>query len=289
MKIGKVGVVGAGMMGSEIALVFALSGAKVLLNDTAQANLERAMTRLEGALAKGVERGVYGATETETALANIETTTTLSAYGDRELVIEAVFEDRAVKAETFRKLDAVLPRPCLVASNTSTIPISVLAAAFAPERRSRFLGTHFFSPASRMKLVEVISGLETADETVARVMEALREAGKEPVRIKDVPGFAVNRLLHAFLIEAVRLVEEGVASPEDVDKCCRLGLGHPVGPFALMDIVKNSLTLQVQDILHDAYGARFLPRPLMRQMVEAGFDGRDAGRGWFDYGTRSSG
>lgn len=140
-----------------------------------------------------------------------------------------------------------------------------------------------------MKLVEVMPAFDTDESVMETVMETCREAGKEPIRVKDVVGFAVNRVLHALLIEATRLVEEGVATPADIDKACKLGLGHPVGPFELMDVVSNKLSLQVQDILHEAYGERFRPRPLYRQMVRAGLDGRRAGRGWYDYSTRSRG
>ncbi|HEX4984534.1 MAG TPA: 3-hydroxyacyl-CoA dehydrogenase family protein, partial [Burkholderiales bacterium] len=143
--------------------------------------------------------------------------------------------------------------------------------------------THFFSPVSRMKLVEVIPALDTAAATADAVIAACKEAGKTPIRVKDVVGFAVNRVLHAFMIEAVRLVEEGVATPEEIDIACKLGLGHPIGPFELSDAVTNKLSLQVQEILHGAYGPRFLPRPLLKSMVRAGYDGKKAGRGWYRY------
>ena len=155
-----------------------------------------------------------------------------------------------------------------------------LSAALAPERRAAFLGTHYFSPVSRMQLVEVIPGFETDPEISARIVELLRAIGKSPVMVKDVAGFAVNRLLHAMLIEAVKLVEEGVATPEDIDTACRLGLGHPVGPFSLMDVVTSDLCLQVQDILHEAYGERFRPPALLKQRVAAGYGGGRGRRGW---------
>ena len=159
-----------------------------------------------------------------------------------------------------------------------------MCASYLEERRRPlFLGTHFFSPVSRMKLVEVIPGLDTADETVVAVTAVCEEAGKTPVPIKDVVGFAVNRLIHIFWIEAMRLVEEGVATPEDIDTACKLGMGLPVGPFRLMDAVTNNLTLDVQEILHEAYGPRFMPRPLLKQMVKAGYNGRSAGKGWYRY------
>lgn len=271
------------MMGSEIALVFALAGKDVLLSDVSEDSLKRALDNLGKVLDKGAQRGFYPTEQKAPTLARIRTTTDLALYADRDLVIEAVFEDEKVKADTFRKLDAVCADACIIASNTSTISISGLAAHVKPARRSRFLGTHFFSPVSRMKLVEVIPGLDTAPETVEAAMAACKEAGKVPIRVKDVVGFAVNRILHAFMIEAVRLVEEGVATPEEIDLACKLGLGHPVGPFELSDAVTNNLSLQAQEIMHAAYGPRFLPRPLLKQMVQAGYNGKKAGRGWYRY------
>ena len=283
MAIDRVGVVGAGLMGSEIALVFALAGKDVLLSDVSEDSLKRALDNLGKVLDKGAQRGFYPTEQKAPTLARIRTTTDLALYADRDLIIEAVFEDEKVKADTFRKLDAVCADACIIASNTSTISISGLAAHVKPARRSRFLGTHFFSPVSRMKLVEVIPGLDTAPETVEAAMAACKEAGKVPIRVKDVVGFAVNRILHAFMIEAVRLVEEGVATPEEIDLACKLGLGHPVGPFELSDAVTNNLSLQAQEIMHAAYGPRFLPRPLLKQMVQAGYNGKKAGRGWYRY------
>ena len=283
MAIDRVGVVGAGLMGSEIALVFALAGRDVLLSDVSEDSLKRALDNLGKVLDKGSQRGFYPAEQKAPTLARIRTTTDLALYADRDLVIEAVFEDEKVKADTFRKLDAICAGACIIATNTSTISISGLAAYVKPARRSHFLGTHFFSPVSRMKLVEVIPGLDTAPEIVEAAMAACKEAGKVPIRVKDVVGFAVNRILHAFMIEAVRLVEEGVATPEEIDLACKLGLGHPVGPFELSDAVTNSLSLQAQEIMHAAYGPRFLPRPLLKQMVQAGYNGKKAGRGWYRY------
>jgi 3-hydroxybutyryl-CoA dehydrogenase len=281
--IDKVGVVGAGLMGSEIALVCALAGRQVVLSDTSEALLARAMDNLGKVMDKGLQRGFYQAGQKEEALGRIATSTDLEAFADCDLVTEAVFESEAVKAEVFRKLDAICKADAYIASNTSTISITGLASYVAPARRPRFLGTHYFSPVSRMKLVEVIPGIDTADDTVSTAMEFCRAIGKTPIRVKDVVGFAVNRMLHAFMIEAIRLVEEGVCTPEEIDIACKLGLGHPVGPFELSDAVTNKLCLQAQEIMHDAYGERFRPRPLLKQMVQAGYDGKKAGRGWYRY------
>lgn len=283
MAFEKIGVVGAGMMGAEIALVMALAGKNVLLTDRDQGLLDKATGKLGAVLDKGVERGFYEPADKERALANLAPTLDMGDYADRDMVIEAVFEDEDVKGEIFRALDGVVAKDCVLASNTSSISITVLSSYIAAEGRGRFLGTHFFSPVSRMKLVEVIPGLDTNDATIAEVMALCKSAGKTPVRVKDVVGFAVNRLIHTFWIEATRLVEEGVATPEDIDTACKLGMGLPIGPFRLMDAVTNNLTLDVQEILHEAYGPRFLPRPLLKQMVKAGHNGRRYGKGWYDY------
>ena len=283
---GKVGVVGAGLMGAEIALVYALAGYDVLLTDRGEAELSSALERLAGILDKGAARGFYKETDKSAALARIGTTTDLSRFADRDMVTEAVFDDEQIKAEIFRKLDRVCRPDALIASNTSSIAISTLASYVQPERRPRFIGTHYFSPVSRMKLVEVIPQFDTAEATVEQAMTYCREAGKTPIRVKDVVGFAVNRVLHAFLIEAVKLVEEGVATPEDIDLACKLGLGHPIGPFELLDVTTSSLSLQVQEILHQAYGERFRPPALLKQRVRAGYLGRKAGRGWLKSAER---
>lgn len=277
----KIGVVGAGLMGAEIALVFALAGHDVLLNDRDRTSLDRAMARLRTLMEKGVGRGLYKAEEVEPTLARIRTTAELGAFADREFVTEAVFEARDVKAAVLKALDEICPSATLIASNTSTIPISTLAADLPMARRPNFIGTHYFSPVSRMKLVEVIPGFDTAETTLEAAMSAMSEIGKTPIRVKDVAGFAVNRMLHAFIIEAVKLVEEGVAAPEDLDIACRLGLGHPIGPFALMDAVTSSLCVQAQEIMQEAYGERFRPPALLKQRVRAGYGGGKGKPGWF--------
>ncbi len=283
MTVQRIGVVGAGMMGAEIALVFALAGKEVLLSDADAGIREKVMARLEGVLAKGIKRGAYDNVQQDRALNGLTVTAELADFADRELVIEAVFEDAETKHEVFRQLDEICTAPCILASNTSTIPIAGLAQAISGERGKRFLGTHFFAPVSRMDLVEVIPGPATAEDILDAVMETCREAGKAPIRVKDVAGFAVNRALHAFLIEAARLIEEGVLSAEDLDTACKLGLGHPVGPCQMMDLAGNPLVLQVQKILEDAYGERFRPRPSLEKLVADGKDGRAAGAGWLIY------
>jgi 3-hydroxybutyryl-CoA dehydrogenase len=283
---GKIGVVGAGLMGAEIALVYALAGYDVLLSDRTDEALKAALDRLAGILDKGIVRGFYKEMEKSPALARIAVTTELARFADRDMVTEAVFEDEAVKAEIFHALDDICQPNALIASNTSSIAISTLASHLRAQRRPNFIGTHYFSPVSRMKLVEVIPHFDTAETTIEQAMGYCRDAGKTPIRVKDVVGFAVNRVLHAFVIEAIKLVEEGVATPEDIDLACKLGLGHPIGPFELMDVTTSNLSLQVQEILHAAYGERFRPPALLKQRVNAGYLGRRAGRGWLKSSER---
>ncbi len=276
----KIGVVGAGLMGAEIALVFALAGHDVLLADRSEELVAAAKSRLATLIDRGIPRGFFKAEDKEPALQRIGTTTDLGRFADRDFITEAVFEEESVKAEVYRTLDRVCRPGAILASNTSTIPISTLAAYVGDARRPQFIGTHYFSPASRMKLVEVIPAFDTAPTTVETAMRLVTEAGKTAIPVKDVAGFAVNRMFLIFLQEAVRLVEDGVATPEDIDTACKLGLGHPMGPFELMDAVSSKLCLQVSEILHDAYGERFRPPALLKQRVKAGFVGGRGNRGW---------
>ena len=273
----KLGVVGAGSMGAEIALVQALAGFDVLLADRSAEVLQNAMARLARLLEK---RGTGSSDTLRDVLDRIQTTTNLDDFGDREIVTEAVFEDLEVKSSVLQQLSAVLAPTGLIVTNTSTIPISVLASKLEAAWRPNFIGMHYFSPVSRMKLVEVIAAFETSDAAVQRAMALANQTGKVPIRVKDVPGFAVNRVFHVFLIEAVRLIEEGVVSVEDLDTACRLGLGHPMGPFELMDATTSSLCLTAQKIMFEAYGERFRPRPLLKQRVAAGLVGGRGGKGW---------
>ncbi|HEY9547892.1 MAG TPA: 3-hydroxyacyl-CoA dehydrogenase family protein [Kiloniellaceae bacterium] len=283
MTIQKIGVCGAGMMGSEIALVFALADRKVRLMDTDKAFVEKAMKKLEGVLDSGIGRGFYTEADKPRALANIETATDVSGFGDVDLVIEAITEDQEAKGSLYKQLDAVLKPGAIVASNTSSISISVLASYLSEARQKNFLGLHFFSPVSRMKLVEVISGFDSDPEVVTAATKVCEEIGKSPIQVKDVVGFAVNRILFAMWDEAIRLVEEGACTPEDIDTGCRLGLGHPVGPFELMDNITIDLALKVSRILEDAYGDRMHTRPTIKQLHAAGRLGRRHGRGWYRY------
>ncbi len=276
----KIGVVGAGLMGAEIALVFALARHEVVLSDRTDDILKAALDRLARVLDRGIPRGFFKEEDKPLALSRIAPSVALDAFADCDFVTEAVFEDEAIKGETYKKLDAICQPRCIFASNTSTIPISTLASYVGAARRPLFVGTHYFSPASRMKLVEVIPAFDTAPETLETALRLMREADKTPIPVKDVAGFAVNRMFLVFLEEAVRLVEDGVATPEDIDTACKLGLGHPMGPFELMDAVSSKLTLQASEILFEAYGERFRPPALLKQRVRAGLVGGRGNKGW---------
>lgn len=282
-QIGAVGVIGAGMMGAEIALCFAKGGYGVCMKETSRDLAQKGKDRLEGVLEKAIRKGSFKGEDKEPTLSSITPTDQYEDLKDVDLLVEAVFEDLETKREVFSQLDRVCKPDCIFATNTSSIPITLLATSVSEERIGRFLGTHFFSPASVMRLVEVIPGLETQEATIEVVMDCCCNINKVPIRVKDVTGFAVNRILHAMWIEANRLLEEGVASAEDIDTACKLGLGHPIGPYALMDLTSNDLNLQVQQILYKSYGERFRPRPILRQKVNANHLGRKTGRGWYRY------
>lgn len=283
MKINKVGVVGAGMMGAEIGLCFAKCGFEVILTDINEEIAAKGKAKQEGVLDKSIQKGKFNAALKGQVMDRVYTTADLSRLADCDFVIEAVIENLDIKHNIFKKLDEICQETCIIASNTSSISITKLASAVSKKRVGKFIGTHFNSPASVMRLVEVIPALLTSEETIETTYELLEAIGKEAVRVKDVVGFALNRLFHVFCMEACRLVEEGVCSPEDIDKVCVHGLGHPVGIFKLLDITGHDLNIKVDEILFDAYGERFRPSQLMQQLVDSGLLGRKSGEGFYKY------
>jgi 3-hydroxybutyryl-CoA dehydrogenase len=282
-EVNKIGVIGTGMMGAEIALCFATAGYEVVMKDVTLQLAQRGKELLGGVIDKAIKKGIFQAEDKDATLSRITPTEKYESLRDADLVLEAVFEDIGTKREVFGQLDSICKPDCVFATNTSSISITLLATSVKPERIGRFVGAHFFSPASVMKLVEVVPSLETENNTVDFMMDCCRRIGKTPIKVKDVPGFAVNRILHAMWIEANRLVEEDVATPEDIDTACKLGLGHPIGPYALMDLTSNDLNLEVQEILYKSYGERFKPRPILKQKVNANHLGRKTARGWYVY------
>lgn len=281
MEIQKIGVVGAGMMGAEIALCFEMAGYKTVLSDIKIEFAENGKKKQAAILDKRIAKGKLAAEEKDAILSHVTVTADLRDLADCDLIIEAVLEDADIKMNVFRELDAICKAETIFTSNTSSISITKLASAVKEGRA--FTGTHFNSPASVMKLVEVIPALQTAPETIDIVYNLLASIGKEPIRVKDVVGFALNRMFHAFYLEACRLVEEGVCSVEDVDKICKFGLGHPMGIFKLIDQTGHDLNMNVDEILFSAYGDRFRPSPQIQRLRDAGRLGKKSGRGFYDY------
>lgn len=283
VRQGKAAVLGAGLMGAEIALCFARSGIVTLLKDVDSPAAQRGKGRVAGLLEKAVGWGKMAEQEMRETLDRIQVTDDFALFADVDIVLECVVEEARVKRALLAEAAAACHGEAILATNTSSISIAELASCLAGNSPERFLGLHFFSPASVMELVEMVPGLDTSAETVRLAAAWMQRIGKTAIPVKDVPGFVINRLLHAMWIEAQRLVEEEVARPEDIDLACRLGLKHPIGPFALMDHTSNDLNLRVEQILQDAYGERFRPRPILKQKVAANQLGRKTGRGWYAY------
>ncbi|MGA7731990.1 MAG: 3-hydroxybutyryl-CoA dehydrogenase [Chloroflexia bacterium] len=282
MEIKTVGVVGAGTMGNGIAQVFASSGFEVKLRDVGEAQLERGMGSIRKSLGKLVEKGKIGQEESDAALARITTTTELSDLAGCDLVVEAIFENYDAKAAAFKELDGLLHPEAILASNTSSIDITRLAAVTG--RPDRFIGMHFFNPVPLMQLVEVIRGLATSDETYATVRDLAVKLGKTPVEVRDYPGFVSNRVLMPMINEAVFVLYEGVASKEDIDTVMKLGMNHPMGPLTLADFIGLDVCLDILHVLYDGFkDPKYRPCPLLVKMVQAGKLGRKSGEGFYKY------
>jgi 3-hydroxybutyryl-CoA dehydrogenase len=285
MKIRKVGVLGCGLMGAGIAEVSARAGFDTVVREVSEEVIDKGMARIRGSLGKAVEKGKLDAGERDKALGRLQGVVDVGALADCDLVIEAIIENLDEKRRTFGALDAVAKEGAIFASNTSSLTITQIA--MSTKRPDRFVGLHFFNPVPVMKLVEVVRTLLTSDEAYEAVFEVVRAFGKEPVAARDNSGFIVNRLLVPYLVDAIRALEEGVGSVEDIDKAMQLGCGYPMGPFTLLDFVGLDTTLYIANIMFDEYREkRFAPPPLLKQMVLAGRLGRKSGRGFYDHAKK---
>lgn len=280
--IKKVGVVGAGTMGSGIAQVVASSKREVLLVDVSDTALDRGMSAIEKSLGRLIKKETITQEDSDSLLHRITKTTKFEDLGDVDLVIEAAFEDMEVKKNIYTKLDDITAADVVLATNTSSLPI--IEIAVGTTKPDKIVGMHFFNPAPLMKLVEIIITLATSDETAQFAYDFAQALGKEPVVAKDSPGFIVNRILVPMLNEAVFAYQDGVGSAEDIDKAMVLGTNQPIGPLALIDLIGLDVTLDVMDTFYREFeDSKFRAAPLLRQMVRAGWLGRKSGKGFFDY------
>jgi 3-hydroxybutyryl-CoA dehydrogenase len=282
MAIEKLGVVGCGLMGSGIAQTAAQAGLQVTVREVSTELIDKGFANVDKSLARLVQRGTLSAAERDAARKRLRPTTKLEDLRDCDLIIEAITEQLAAKKELFRALDGLCPPQTIYASNTSSLSITEMAVA--TRRPERFVGLHFFNPVPIMKLAEVIRTIATDPKVYEEVAGLAVRMGKTAVRTSDRTGFVVNRLLVPYLLDAVRALEEGVASIPDIDQAMKLGCGHPMGPLTLLDFVGLDTTYYIANIMFDEFKERrFSPPPLLKRMVMAGWNGRKAGRGFYDY------
>ncbi len=284
MEIKKVGVLGCGLMGSGIAQTAATAGCEVIVREVTEELCDRGFAGIDKSLAKFAEKGTITAEQQTEIRGRMRGTTALEDLADCDIIIEAIIENLDTKRETYRRLDELCKPDTVFASNTSSLSITEMMTATRPERQQRFVGLHFFNPVPLMKLVEVVRTVLTDDAVYETAVEFAQKLGKVPVRASDRSGFIVNRLLVPYLLDAIRALEEGVGSVEDIDNGMKLGCGHPMGPLTLLDFVGLDTTYYIAEIMFGEFRERrFAPPPLLKRMVLAGLYGRKSGRGFYDY------
>jgi 3-hydroxybutyryl-CoA dehydrogenase len=282
MAIQKMMVVGAGQMGSGIAQVAAQAGLEVVLHDVKEDFVNRGLQAISKNLARNVEKGKLSAQDKETFLSRIQPSTSLENAVDVDFVVEAATENMAIKSDIFRQLDSLCKPGVILATNTSSLPITEIAAVTS--RPELVIGMHFMNPVPVMKLVEIIRGLATADEVYETVEELAKRMGKTPVSVNDFPGFISNRVLMPMINEAIYCVYEGVATPEAIDEIMKLGMNHPMGPLTLADFIGLDTCLAIMEVLYEGFGdSKYRPCPLLRKYVKAGWLGKKTGRGFYQY------
>ncbi len=284
MEIKTIGVVGAGQMGSGIAEVALTSGFNVLMRDVTQEAVERGRKRIETDLERRVQKGKMASGEKEAILKRLSTTTQIEDFGDCDFVIEAAIENISLKGEIFKALDQIARKEVILASNTSSISITKIASF--TKRQDRVIGMHFFNPAPVMKLVEIIRGLATSDETFRITEELSSKLGKTPLEADDFPGFVSSRLIFSYMNEAIYALYEGVGKAEEIDAIMRMGANHPMGPLELADFVGLDTVLSVMKVLQEGFGDKYRPCPLLIKYVDAGYLGVKTGRGFYSYGEK---